>query len=114
MYLYKNQGEFVGFFKGFVTNTGLRQSKGAIYVFGNGDHFIGDKNKADFGTYVSQAEDYKYEGDWVNSRAHGLGKETTKLGTYEGYFLYGKKHGKGKFKYPDGSIYEGEFAHNEV
>lgn len=83
-------------------------------MLGNGDYFIGDLHKTDYGTYISESDQYRYEGDWVCGKAHGLGVEVTKKGTYEGYFLEGKKHGKGKFHNQEGMTYEGEFRKNEM
>lgn len=34
--------------------------------------------------------------------------------TYEGSFLEGRKNGKGKIVYKDGSYYEGYFLNNEI
>jgi len=33
---------------------------------------------------------------------------------YEGRYCDGKKHGKGKLTFADGSYYEGEFVGNEI
>ncbi len=45
-----------------------------MYVYGNGDYFIGDKNKENYGAYSDHANEYKYEGDWSDGRPHGIGK----------------------------------------
>ena len=51
-----------------------------------------------------------YEGDFVNGNFHGKGKYTYADGTfYEGDFVNDKFHGKGKYTAPDGKIFEGDW-----
>jgi hypothetical protein len=76
-----------------------------LYVFANGDSFQGDKMKNDYGIYLDNIGEYKYEGDWINGKPHGIGKEFSKTGIYSGYFLNGKKHGEGKYIFKDGYVY---------
>lgn len=52
----------------------MRDNKDSIYVFANGDYYIGDSEKFNFGVYCDCYGEYKYEGDWVNGKAHGIGK----------------------------------------
>ena len=33
---------------------------------------------------------------------------------YEGLYKNGKKHGFGKYEWPDGSIYEGSWINNKI
>ena len=33
---------------------------------------------------------------------------------FEGKYKKGAKHGKGKYKYADGSIYYGDWSHNQI
>jgi hypothetical protein len=33
---------------------------------------------------------------------------------YEGQYIDGKKHGRGRLTFADGSAYEGEFLQNEI
>jgi hypothetical protein len=49
---------------------------------------------------------------WKDDKQHGQGKEIWNNGaeTYEGEFVDGKKNGKGKFSWSDGSYYEGDFV----
>ncbi len=44
-----------------------------------------------------------YEGEWKDGKPDGKGVEVFPgIGKYEGYFLNGKKHGKGEMKWDDG------------
>ena len=55
-----------------------------------------------------------YEGDFVNGKPHGKGKLTNENGgVYEGYFIDGEPHGKGKYTYSGGSFYEGDYVKGE-
>ena len=53
----------------------------------------------------------KYEGEYnEEGKRHGKGKYTYANGNvYEGDFQDGKRHGKGKFTYASGSVYEGDW-----
>ena len=45
-----------------------------------------------------------YEGDWLEDKHHGTGKEYWSDGAvYEGSYKEGKKHGQGHFSWQDGS-----------
>jgi hypothetical protein len=44
----------------------------------------------------------------------GEGSAEYEAGRYDGHFLDGVPHGQGKFTYNDGSVYEGECAHDEL
>ena len=48
--------------------------KACLYVFANGDYFIGNKEKENFGVYIDRENKYQYEGDWVSGKPHGEGK----------------------------------------
>ncbi len=39
-----------------------------------------------------------------------MGKQVSNKGTYEGSYLNGKKHGKGVFKWHNGTQYKGDFS----
>jgi hypothetical protein len=57
-----------------------------------------------------------YEGDWVNGKQEGYGKEYYPDGTlrYEGEYLNGLRHGEGTVYYKDGSKgHSGKWKHNE-
>jgi hypothetical protein len=59
------------------------------------------------------SEDYDYDGDFINGKATGKGKENNKgiwgLGSYEGDFIDNVRHGKGTFNFYDGSKYIGDW-----
>lgn len=53
----------------------------------------------------------RYEGFWVNGVKHGRGKELDREGReYEGYFVNNLKCGRGILRYPDGSVYDGDWV----
>ena len=57
-----------------------------------------------------------YEGEYLNGKRHGLGKEYSKNGVllYEGEYLNGKRHGLGKEYSKDGElIFEGEYINGK-
>ena len=57
-----------------------------------------------------------YEGQYLNKKRHGLGKEYSKNGVllYEGEYLNGKRHGLGKEYSKDGElIFEGEYINGK-
>ncbi|CAD7946763.1 unnamed protein product [Amoebophrya sp. A120] len=71
----------------------------------------------------------EYNGGWLKDKYHGqgawvggstydvrrVGRRTTNEdgSTYDGQFVFGKRHGKGVLVSPDGVRYEGEFEGNE-
>ncbi|MFM2112665.1 MAG: hypothetical protein RLZZ271_1325 [Pseudomonadota bacterium] len=55
----------------------------------------------------------RYEGGCLKGRAHGVGKVTPVVpgqGSYEGEFRFGFIHGQGRFSYPNGDVYEGQWV----
>lgn len=55
--------------------------------------------------------EYSYEGGLLYDRPDGWGIETTADGTrYEGYFTKGKRGPSGKWELRNGNVYEGEFV----
>ena len=57
-----------------------------------------------------------YEGEYLNGKRHGIGKEYSKNGVllYEGEYLNGKRHGLGKEYSKDGElIFEGEYINGK-
>ena len=57
-----------------------------------------------------------YEGEYLNKKRHGLGKEYSKNGVllYEGEYLNGKRHGLGKEYSKNGElIFEGEYINGK-
>ena len=60
--------------------------------------------------------DLIYEGEFLDGKRHGKGKEYDHYGLrYEGEYLNGKRHGKGKEFAGDGSIlFEGEYLNGNI
>ena len=55
-----------------------------------------------------------YEGGFLNGNYHGKGKYTWFDGeTYEGDFINDVRTGKGKFTWPNGKTYIGDFINDE-
>ena len=57
-----------------------------------------------------------YEGSVRDQLRSGYGKSTFRNGffQYEGEWLEGKMHGRGKLMFGDGGFFEGEFRYNEI
>lgn len=54
------------------------------------------------GKFFYKLNGTNYDGEWVDGRPEGKGtEEFQKIGEYEGYFLKGLKHGKGRMKWND-------------
>jgi hypothetical protein len=77
---------------------GLPNNKTRIFK-PNGDYFSGTICHLDNKKHgVVFENDIKYEGDLFKEKPHGLGKETTKLYTFNGNYENGKKvYGKLKW-----------------
>jgi len=54
-----------------------------------------------------------YEGEIVDGKSHGKGKETLSGSTYEGDFVNGVRNGKGKLTIQGLSVYEGDFVNGK-
>jgi len=61
----------------------------------------------------SETQVYKdgstYVGQLINGQRQGLGKRSSQSGEYEGQWESDTQHGRGKQKWTDGRVYEGEF-----
>ena len=61
-----------------------------------------------------------YKGEWLKSEMNGYGEYEayTNSGqaglTYKGYHKKNNKHGNGKFTFPDGAVFEGEYHNNKM
>ncbi len=61
-----------------------------------------------------------YKGEWLNSKMHGYGEyegypDGSHAGlTHKGYYKKDKKHGDGKFIFPNGAVFEGEYRNNKM
>ncbi|KAJ5182405.1 Zinc finger RING-type [Penicillium capsulatum] len=52
-----------------------------------------------------------YNGDFLKGYYHGRGKHLSGTGiVYEGDFVFGKRHGQGKMEYPTGDTYDGDWV----
>ena len=82
---------------------------GSTYLGGflNGLWHISDGNT--IGIWVSTLET-KYEGTFLYGLKHGRGKQSFLDGSYyEGEFAKGYEHGSGRIVYPDGNVFTGKF-----
>ena len=61
-----------------------------------------------------------YKGEFLKNKMHGYGEyegysDGSHAGlTHKGYYKNDKKHGDGKFTFPDGAIFEGEYRNNKM
>ncbi|KAF0699416.1 Aste57867_10024 [Aphanomyces stellatus] len=81
---------------------GKRQGRGT-FVYADGSRFTGEMVENlfhGFGSLVVADKQHPFTGEWI------------KGSTYEGYFVHGKKHGKGLIVYGEGGSYDGEFQDN--
>ena len=73
------------------------------------------------GVFTNSKEGYKYEGEWKNGLRHGKGVlsyhieegDEEAFTGYDGLWENGEKCGYGKYVYPSGNYYEGEWMHNK-
>ena len=67
------------------------------------------------GTMYDSNGNIKYEGDWINDKPEGNGKEFFEDGEYYiGQYKNGLRHGKGIEYYSNGNIkYEGEYINDK-
>jgi hypothetical protein len=69
-----------------------------------------------FGRMVYKDDEHErvYEGEWLEGRWHGRGKLFNANGdTYEGGFHLDERHGHGTYKWASGRIYVGEFQQDK-
>ena len=94
------------------------------YSWPDGTYYTGevrDGIRNGKGTFVHPKEGYKYEGEWKDGLRHGKGilsyliegEDKDKFTGYEGTWKDGEKSGFGKYVYPSGNCYEGEWLHNK-
>jgi hypothetical protein len=69
-----------------------------------------DNPKADMHRQLSEDHGMNYNNDGTAAESDA---PVFTIENYEGDTKNGMKHGRGKYKYPDGSFYEGEFENNK-
>lgn len=107
-------------------------------AYEDGSRYIGQiLNGQRHGRGVKESSSGSYDGEWLDDKPHGNGKQVWTDGrTFEGQFLHGKfegtgkmvwdtqkglliykgeykadmKHGNGKFSWGDGRVYDGEWS----
>ena len=89
-----------------------------MHTFDNGDMYLGqwnpDTGKPEgYGVVTHKKTGAIYEGDFLAGRKHGKGKlyfgnGELSGGYFEGTYDQGYAEGKGKLVYPDGKVYEGD------
>ena len=62
VYMYKEKGEFLWYFHGVIDESFRQLTTNAVYIFANGSYFQGDHKKANYGLYVNENINYRYEG----------------------------------------------------
>ena len=84
---------------------GIWQKKNLLYELENGN---GKVNEYD--------ENLRYDGEYLDGKRHGKGKEFNSIGSliYEGNFSKGEWNGFGKKNINDELVYEGEFLNGEI
>lgn len=85
--------------------------------FADGATYVGDLNtqgQLEGQGRMSWTNGDKYDGEFLAGLMHGKGKFiSTYSGTYKGDYVRGRMEGRGVLTYPDGSRYEGEFIENQ-
>lgn len=105
---------------GNFTN-GFYDGKGELKAKDNSESYIGNFRNNKFhgkGRYNLSNGDV-YDGDWVDGKRTGkcvyvFGEQSDFYGErYEGEVLNGKWHGKGKFFYASGDVYDGDWVNGQ-
>ena len=93
---------------------GERHGHGVL-VHVNGDWYEGEFHHDVFGGYGERSDHSGvYVGEFRDGKRHGEGTFTTHQGVrYVGEWEHGLRHGKGEQKYPDGSVFIGQFANDK-
>ena len=91
----------------------------ALMIHENGNYYIGQMVNGyanGKGTIYYNNGSILYDGDFINGKYEGNGRENYENGThYIGQFLGGYRHGKGVMYYNNGSIlYEGDFVNDII
>ncbi|RNE96794.1 hypothetical protein TraAM80_09630 [Trypanosoma rangeli] len=80
-----------------------------IFTWSNGDKYVGDvKNGVRHGNGEMSTARGLYTGFWVSGKRHGKGHQTYGGESfYDGEWAGDKRHGRGKLVYPNGDVYDG-------
>ncbi|AGO85406.1 Morn repeat domain containing protein [Pandoravirus salinus] len=84
-------------------------------IHADGSRYEGDWNhgrRHGYGshTVTRQGRVHRYDGQWQRGVLHGYGEDASPDGTYRGLHHCGKRHGYGVMVFPDGAVYEGQWA----
>lgn len=95
----------------------LRFTFSSTLSFADGATYVGDLNaegQLEGQGRMSWSNGDKYDGEFLAGLFHGKGKFVSgDSGTYDGDYAQGYMDGRGVLTYPDGSRYEGEFVANQ-
>lgn len=95
----------------------LRFTFSPTLSFADGATYVGDLNaegQLEGQGCMSWTNGDKYDGEFLAGLFHGKGKFVSgDSGTYKGDYVRGYMEGRGVLTYPDGSRYEGEFVANQ-
>ena len=89
-----------------------KQGEISRYQYDDGDYYIGPLLNGlpnGKGKIYYKNGNIHYEGDMINGKREGYGKENYDNGYYIGEFKNNKRNGKGKYIWKNGVIYEGEY-----
>jgi hypothetical protein len=96
--------------------------KGLKYT--NGDIYMGkviankDPNKHPTPNGLGKmkyANGNTYDGEWIYGKKHGLGiQDNADKSFYDGEWIDGKRHGQGTNRFVNGDIYEGKWINDEM
>lgn len=103
---------FVGhFLEGLFDGVGFFIQRGGVDCKG-GSEYLGcykRGTKEGFGLEI-QNGGYRYAGDWVNNKAHGVGELKYGIGVFVGQLRNDKPHGWGVLTYHGGATHQGNFV----
>ncbi|BCU02881.1 morn repeat incomplete domain containing protein [Pandoravirus japonicus] len=90
------------------------QGSGSM-VYADGSRYEGDWSDGKQHGYGSCTIDkpggaHRYDGQWQYGALHGYGEDAGPDATYRGLHRRGKRHGYGVMVFPDGTVYEGQWA----
>jgi hypothetical protein len=92
----------------------LRFAFSPALEFANGSHYVGGLNaqgQLEGQGRLEWSSGDKYDGEFLAGLFHGKGKFTSQYsGDYKGDFAHGYMEGKGTLVYPDDTRYQGEFS----